>query len=165
MKIIAMFWLLFVLLAPACAAAVEVESPKACQLCGMDRTAFAHSRMLIIYADGTTMGTCSLHCAAEELQQNPAKSVRALLVADYLTKELIDAKTATWVVGGQRPGVMTALAKWAFAEAEEAGKFMAANGGMINSFTQALNAATLEVLAQAEEDRAVERELLRQLQL
>lgn len=164
MKKIALFWLLFVLPAPAGAAAVEIESPKACQLCGMDRTAFAHSRMLIIYADGATMGACSLHCAAEELQENRAKPLRSLLVADYRTKELIDAKTATWVVGGRKPGVMTALAKWAFAGAEDARKFMADNGGMINSFAQALNAATLEVLAQAEEERAVERELLRQLQ-
>lgn len=141
-----------------------VESPRSCKACGMDRTVFAHSRMLILYADGTSVGVCSLHCAAEERQLNQEKQIRALMVADYGTKELLDAGRATWVVGGKQPGVMTAQAKWAFARAEDARSFMAENGGRVNSLEQALNAATLEVMAQAAEARAVEQELLREQQ-
>lgn len=165
MKNITAISLLFLLLTASFAGAMAtVEKPKACEKCGMDRTTFAHSRMLVVYADGTTVGTCSLHCAAEELQRNGDKPVRSLMVADYLTKELLEARSATWVVGGKRHGVMTALAKWAFAKAEEARKFVGENGGEINSFEQALNAATQEVTDQAAESRAVEREMLNELQ-
>lgn len=165
MKNIVVCLLLFLLVAaPFVGAREVVESPKRCQACGMDRTAFAHSRMLILYADGTSVGVCSLHCAAEERQHNQEKRIGALMVADYGTKELLAAKRATWVVGGKRTGVMTAQAKWAFARAEDAQRFMAENGGRVNSFAQALNAATLEVMAQAAEERAVEQELLREQQ-
>ncbi len=41
-------------------AAGKVESPPSCQQCGMDRDFFAHSRMLIVYADGSSAGECSL---------------------------------------------------------------------------------------------------------
>jgi nitrous oxide reductase accessory protein NosL len=155
--------LLFLSLSPSGADAVDtVEGPKTCQSCGMDRTAFAQSRMLIRYADGTTVGVCSLHCAAEEIEHDRAKQVSALMVADYLTKELLDAKTATWVVGGKKNGVMTALAKWAFARAEDAQRFSEENGGRVSSFGQAMNSATQEVMALAAEERAVAREMSRE---
>lgn len=165
MKNFITFLILLLLLTSSFADAMDldlVESPKTCEKCGMDRTVFAHSRMLIRYADGTTVGVCSLHCAAEELQRNRGKQVRSLMVADYSTKELLDAKSATWVVGGKKNGVMTALAKWAFARAEDARRFREKNGGRVNSFAQALNTATMEVLAQAAEEKAVKQEMLRE---
>jgi nitrous oxide reductase accessory protein NosL len=86
------------------------------------------------------------------------------MVANYATKELLDAKTATWVVGGKKKGVMTALAKWAFARVEDARRFVEENGGIVSSFGQAMESATLEVMDQAAEERAAEGELLRELQ-
>ena len=144
-------------------AADSVEEPKSCVRCGMDRAVFARSRMLVAYADGTSLGVCSLHCAAEELQRNGGKQVSSLMVADYTTKMLVDARTATWVVGGKKPGVMTALAKWAFAKAEAAGKFVEENGGIVKPFDRALAAAIMEVQAQAAEEKAVEKEMLLEL--
>jgi nitrous oxide reductase accessory protein NosL len=135
---------------PAASAADGVEAPKACKLCGMDRSAFARSRMLILYTDGTTVGVCSIHCAAAELKQNKDKQVKSLMVADYTTRELIDAKTATWVIGGKEQGVMTSVAKWAFARSEEAQKFVIANGGQLTSFDQAMQAAGAEVAEKPE---------------
>lgn len=155
-----LFIVLLLLTASFAGARDTVESPKTCAQCGMDRTAFAQSRMLVIYADGSTVGVCSLHCAAEVLQQHKDKQVRSLMVADYSTQELLDAKTATWVVGGKKSGVMTALAKWAFTRPEAALIFREENGGMLDSFDLALDAATLEVMEQATEERAVEREML-----
>ena len=67
--------------------------------------------MLIVYADGTTVGECSLNCAVVEMKENGGKKVTALLVADYATKELVDARGATWVVGGKKSGVMTSQPK------------------------------------------------------
>jgi hypothetical protein len=80
----------------------------------MDREAFGYSRMLVEYTDGTSAGTCSLHCTALELTAAIAKVPCAVKVADHNSRSLIDADWAYWVVGGDKPGVMTQRAKWAF---------------------------------------------------
>ena len=125
-------------------AAGTVESPKACRQCGMDRTVFDQSRMLIEYADGTTVGVCSIHCAAADMKQNKDKQVKSLMVADYTTKDLTDARAATWVIGGKKEGVMTSLAKWAFAREEDAQQFVQENEGKVVPFDQAMKAAEEE---------------------
>ncbi len=140
-----------------------VESPQSCTLCGMNRTNFAYSRMLAVFADGTATGFCSLHCLAVEMQQKDCKRISSIKVADYSTYKLTDAKTAVWVIGGSMNGVMTSEAKWAFVGMEEAQKFVATYGGRISTFVQALEAATNEVKAQAAEELAIERELSREL--
>jgi nitrous oxide reductase accessory protein NosL len=149
-KIKTSFTVLFILLQLFCAlpyagAAQAVESPGHCKQCGMDRNVFARSRMLVVYADGTTAGLCSIRCAAVELRQNREKQVKSILVADYTTRELTDAKTATWIIGGSEEGVMTAVAKWAFAKEENARRFVKEKGGEIASFDQAMKAAEGEL--------------------
>lgn len=159
-----MILIMLVLLGSSFACAEDrVEGPKNCQQCGMDRAVFARSRMLVVYADGTSVGLCSLHCAAAELHHNKGKQSSSIMVADYQTKELVDARKAVWVVGGSKQGVMTAVAKWAFATSDGARRFLEVNGGVVSSFDQALNSATQEVLEQAAEEEAVESELLREL--
>ena len=110
----------------------------------MDRELFAYSRMLIVYADGTTAGECSINCAVIEMKQNRGKQVKSLMVADYASKELTDARSATWVTGGKKQGVMTSLAKWAFARQEDAQRFVKENGGRITTFDDALTLALKE---------------------
>jgi len=66
-------------------------------------------------------------------------------VADYNTKKLIDAKSAAWVIGGTKKGVMTPVAKWAFADKKEADAFIKANGGKPATFGEALKAAEKEL--------------------
>ena len=122
----------------------QVEAPPSCQLCGMDRTAFAQSRMLIIYTGGETVGTCSLNCAVAEMKRHTAKQVKALMVGDYRTEKLLDARAATWVVGGKFPGVMTSLAKWAFDSRAAAEQFINENGGTLVSFDECLQLALRE---------------------
>lgn len=122
-------------------AADKVEAPAGCKYCGMDRTKFAHSRMLVTYQDGSSAGTCSLHCTAVELAVNIDKLRTALKVGDFGTRQLIDAETAYWVIGGSKMGVMTARAKWAFANKPDAEAFIKANGGTIVSFDDAIRAA------------------------
>ncbi len=121
------------------------ENPKTCKICGMDLADAARSHMLIVYTDGTTAAVCSLHCAVEEMKQNKDKPVKSIMVADYATEEMIDARTATWVVGGDINGVMTAVAKWAFARAEDAQKFVKEHGGKVAAFDEAMKAAADEV--------------------
>ncbi len=142
-KILLMLPLIF-LLAAASAGAHKIEDPGACQQCGMDRAVYAHSRMIIVFADGSRVGTCSLHCTASELKEHPGKRATSLLAADYYSKKLIDAGKATWVVGGDKQGVMTATPKWAFESREGAGRFIAANGGKVATFDEALAMAGKE---------------------
>ena len=125
-------------------AADKVENPQSCRQCGMDRDFFAHSRMLIAYADGTTVGECSINCAAIEMKQNAGRQVKSIMVGDYITKKLIDARKAIWVVGGRKSGVMTSEAKWAFAGKDAAEKFVKEYGGRITSFDEALDLAIKE---------------------
>ncbi len=119
----------------------DTQKHTSCKYCGMDREKFAHSRMLIEYDDGTQVGTCSLHCAAIDLALNLDKTPKLLWVGDYSTKTLINAEKAVWVIGGAKPGVMTKRAKWAFAQREEAEKFVKENGGTMADFDGALKTA------------------------
>jgi len=119
----------------------DVKGIPACKYCGMNRETFAHSRMLIEYDDGTSVGTCSIHCVAVDLALNLDKTPKTIQVGDYGTKKLIDAEKATWVIGGNKQGVMTRNAKWAFAEKADAEKFQKENGGTISGFEEALEAS------------------------
>ena len=137
--------LLFCLsLGTVCLAAEKVEAPADCKHCGMNRTSFDQSRMVIIYADGSSAGTCSLNCVVTDMKESQGKKIKSFQVADYNTRELMDAKKATWVMGGKISGVMTPVAKWAFATKQAAEAFIKENGGNLASFDEALKAAEKE---------------------
>ncbi len=119
----------------------DLEYPKSCVYCGMDRAKFAHSRVYIQYDDDTTAGTCSLHCAALDMALNLDKAPVSIQVGDYQSKQLIDAEGAVWVIGGDKMGVMTRRAKWAFETPAAAEAFVQAHGGEVATFEDALSAA------------------------
>ena len=119
----------------------DVDKHAGCKYCGMDRKMFAHSRMLIVYEDGSELGTCSLHCVAVDLALNIDKSPKTIQVADFNTKVLIDAEKAVWVIGGEKPGVMSKRAKWAFEKKEDADAFIKANKGALADFEAAIKAS------------------------
>jgi copper chaperone NosL len=119
----------------------DIKKHPSCKYCGMDRQKFAHSRVLIEYSDASSMGTCSIHCAAVDLALNIDKTPTAIWVGDYNSKALIDAERAFWVLGGSKMGVMTKRAKWAFQKTEDAENFKAAHGGDMANFDQAMKAA------------------------
>lgn len=126
---------------PLHAAEADVTKYPACKYCSMDRDKFAHSRMLLVYEDGTEVATCSLHCAAVDLSNNIDRTPQLILVGDYANKNLIDAEKASWVMGGSKQGVMSSRAKWAFADRKAAEAFVAANGGSVVGFEQAMKGA------------------------
>jgi copper chaperone NosL len=141
----------------------DVKEVPSCKYCGMNRETFAHGRMLIEYNDGTKEGTCSLHCAAVDLALNLDKAPKTIQVGDYGTKGLINAETAVWVIGGNKPGVMTRNAKWAFANKADAEKFRQENGGRIATFDEALEAAYKDL---AEDTKMIrERRKMRKMQM
>ena len=130
------------LLAPVFASAVEEDLTAfpECPFCGMDRQKFAHSRMFIESEDDSE-GFCSLHCAAIHLALQLDNAPKAIKVGDYNTHQLIDAEKAVWVIGGNKMGVMTKRAKWAFAKKEDAEKFVKENAGKLSTFDEAMKAA------------------------
>ncbi|MDP2157333.1 MAG: nitrous oxide reductase accessory protein NosL [Nitrospirota bacterium] len=119
----------------------DIHLQKKCKYCGMDRGSFDFSRVLIEYDDGTSMAVCSIHCAAVDLANNIDKSPKWIKVGDLMTKELIDAEKAFWIIGGSKPGVMSKRGKWAFAKKEEAESFIKSNGGVLADFEAAMKAA------------------------
>ena len=147
-------WLVFLLAglilslsAGFCLAQDDVATQASCKYCGMDRKTFAHSRMLVTYEDGSSMGTCSLHCTAVELALNIDKTPKSIEVGDFKTKKLIDAEKAFWVIGGSKPGVMTKRAKWAFESKADADAFIKENGGTLATFDEAIKASYEDMYA------------------
>ena len=120
---------------------VDIQKHASCQYCGMDREKFAHSRVVIEYDDGSIAATCSIRCAVVDLALNIDKTPQAILLGDYRTKKLIDAENAVWVIGGNKMGVMTKRAKWAFGKREDAEKFLSENGGAFATFDEVMKAA------------------------
>ena len=122
----------------------DVRKHNFCPHCGMDREKYSHSRILITYSDGFSVGVCSIHCAAIELKASKAKVVRSIEVADFQTGKLIPAEKAVWVIGGIGKGVMTVVPKWAFSILKAARTFIQKNGGTLGTYQ--------EVLSRAEKD-------------
>jgi nitrous oxide reductase accessory protein NosL len=130
--------------AAAVATHADVKKHQSCPHCGMDRDKFAHSRMLVTYADGTAVGVCSICCVATELKASKGKAVKSVEVGDYTTRKLIDTEKATWVIGGSKKGVMTQNPKWAFTKKGDAEAFIKKNGGTLGTYKEALALAEKE---------------------
>jgi copper chaperone NosL len=141
-------WIAILIVLPLgtfCLAADKVEAPAECKHCGMDRTKFGHSRMVVTYSDGSSTGTCSINCVVIDMKESKGKEVKSFQVSDYNTRKLTDAKNATWVIGGSKKGVMTPVAKWAFADKKDADDFIKLNGGKTATFDEALKATEKEL--------------------
>jgi len=116
----------------------DINTHKSCKYCGMDRAMFAHSRLLVTYNDGTITALCSLHCTTVNLALCLDKMPKSIEVADCISRKLIDAEKAFWVIGGNKPGVMTKRAKWAFESKPDAEAFVKENGGELATFEVAI---------------------------
>lgn len=118
----------------------DIKKHPSCPLCGMDRKLYAYSRMVMEYVDGPARGTCSIHCTASALTVNRDKILKSVWVADYNTRKLLPAEKAFWVIGGDKTGVMTRRAKWAFRDKKDAVAFIRENKGRSADFQQAMEA-------------------------
>lgn len=142
------------LLAPAgVMAAAQVESPDECKYCGMNRTTFGHSRMVVTYTDGSSTGTCSINCILIDMNESKGKTVKSFQVGDYNSRKLIDAKKAVWVIGGRKNGVMTPVAKWGFEQKKAAQSFIKANGGKIGTFDDVLAMTRKELVPEEKSEK------------
>jgi copper chaperone NosL len=126
-----------VLLCGGSAPAGEVS----CIYCGMDKTKFGYSWVVILHEDSTRAELCSIHCAAIHIALHTHQTIQAMTVGDYFMAKQIDADKAHWVIGGDKLGVMTSRAKWAFETREAAGKFIKEHGGQPAVFKEVIKAA------------------------
>ena len=124
----------------------DIRSHRECPICGMDRQQYAHSRMLIDYQEGS-VGTCSIHCTGADIAVNRHKTVRGIFAADYAGRQLVPATTAFWVIGGDRSGVMTQRAKWAFAKQADAQAFIKDHGGILATYDDIMKATFEDMYA------------------
>lgn len=114
---------------------------QSCQLCAMQKSKFEHSWMVLEHEDGSKAGVCSIHCAVINMALNIDQPVTKATVGDYNTKKQIDADKAYWVIGGNKMGVMTTRAKWAFETKDAADKFIAESGGRPATYEEVFKAA------------------------
>lgn len=121
--------------------ALSLSEDESCIHCGMKKAMFGHSWVIIEHGDGTLEGVCSIHCAAIDMALHTDKTIKNITVGDYNTKKQIDAETAYWVIGGDKMGVMTSRAKWAFETKGAADEFMKAHGGRPATYDEVMKAA------------------------
>ena len=122
----------------------EYEKYPRCPYCGMMRKMYSFSRHLIVYADDTVDGTCSLHCAAISLSLNMDRGPKTIYAGDAGAegdmKPLADTAAMTYVIDPDKPGTMTAVSKFAYADAEKA-KAAAGPNAKLVGFDEAIVAA------------------------
>ena len=130
-----------------------VKYPR-CRYCGMERAKFSHTRHLLVYEDDTVEGTCSLHCGAISLSLNMDRGPKAIYVGDAgskdATKPLVLADQAFYVIDASKPGTMTRVSKYAYAnkataDAAAAGEAAAKAGAKVVDFNAALTSAYLDM--------------------
>lgn len=121
----------------------ELRDHPRCVICYMDRRKFHHARHLLVYGDDSVQGTCSVHCAAECMLRERRKGFRAIYAPDYASagapKPLVEAATATYLIGSDLPGVMTPVSKVAFASREHALGAQKIYGGQVGDFAMAIH--------------------------
>ena len=130
----------------------ELKKFPRCRYCGMERAKFTHSRHLIHYADDSVDGTCSLHCAAIGLSLNMDLGPKAIYVGDAgspeALKPLLPVDKAFYVVDPSKPGTMTRISNFAYADKAKADAAAAAEmsikaGAAVHTFDEALRKAYL----------------------
>lgn len=123
----------------------DLDKYPKCPYCSMDLRANHRTRMLVHYANDVPDPTCSIHCAAISLAINLFWEPKAIWTADNAAdtepRPLLDAATATYLVGGDLPGIMTWNSKYAFNGVEAATAAQKIHGGKLLDFRQTLKLA------------------------
>ena len=123
----------------------ELKKYPKCPYCGMDRAQFHHARHLVHYSDDLVDGTCSIHCLAISLALNLDREPKAIYAPDNTSgeavKPLVNVDKATYLIGGNLPGVMTRRGKTSYGNKEAALAAQAQHGGELGDYAAALTAS------------------------
>jgi nitrous oxide reductase accessory protein NosL len=126
----------------------ELEKYPRCVICNMDRRRFHYARHLLVYGDGFVQGTCSVHCVAECMLRERRRGFTAIYAPDNGVtanpRPLVEAASATYLIGSDLRGVMTPVSKVPFASRDAALQAKLTYGGEIGSFATAISASLEE---------------------
>ncbi len=117
------------------AEAVNVQNGKHkefCSVCGMTLHSF-YKTNFAANANGVEKQYCSIVCLVEDEIVNNQK-MKNIRVVDNLTMKMIDAKEASYVVGSNKPGTMSAVSIYGFGTIAGAKDFIGKNGGELKNF-------------------------------
>lgn len=104
-----------------------------CPVCGMTLPMFYKTNHAATDDKGHTHQYCSIVCEVEDAVKN-GKRLSNPKVVDNTTLKFIDAKSAYFVVGSNKPGTMSVVSKYGFGTRAAADKFAAVNGGKVMPF-------------------------------
>ena len=130
------FWLLVfqILLVSAAVSAEEKHKRETCRVCGMYIDEYKRSAAELVYKDGHKEYTCGVACMLRVINDEGGMSAfSSVKVHDWLSGKLVDAESATFVLGSDViPDMVPNYI--AFATREEAEAFAAKEGGEVIDF-------------------------------
>jgi copper chaperone NosL len=103
-----------------------------CPVCGMTLHNFYKTNFAAT-ANNEESQYCSLVCLVEDEVVNNKKMTN-IRVVDNLTMKMIDAKKASYVVGSDKPGTMSAVSIYGFGTVAGAKDFIGKHGGELKNF-------------------------------
>jgi nitrous oxide reductase accessory protein NosL len=114
--------------------AEETHKRESCRVCGMYIDQYQKSAAELILKDGTIEHTCGVACMLREVEDAGGISAfKSVKVHDWVTGKVVDAETATYVIGSNViPDMVPNYI--AFANREEAEAFVAKQGGEVIDF-------------------------------
>jgi len=112
-----------------------------CSVCGMILKIFYKTSHAVILKDSKKKQYCSIRCLIADWPIIKDK-IKEILVVDAKTGELIDAKSAYYVVGSKVQGTMSIVSKIAFAKEDDAKAFQQKFGGKIADFNTVFKMAS-----------------------
>jgi nitrous oxide reductase accessory protein NosL len=114
--------------------AEETHPRESCRVCGMYIDRYEKSAAELVLKDGTTEHTCGVACMLREVTDAGGISAfKSVKVHDWVSGKLVDAETATYVLGSKViPDMVPNYI--AFAKREEAEAFAAKEGGEVIDF-------------------------------
>ncbi len=124
-------------LMPEEVSAEETKKRESCRVCGMYIDRYQKTAAELVLKDGTTEHTCGVACMLREVEDAGGYSAfKSVKVHDWVTGKLVDAQTATYVLGSNViPDMVPNYI--AFAKREEAEAFVAKEGGEVIDFNVA----------------------------
>lgn len=125
------------LLISAVVSAEEKHERESCRVCGMYIDQYIKSAAELVYKDGKKEYTCGVACMLREVEDAGGLSAfKSVKVHDWVSGKLVDAESATYVIGSDViPDMVPNYI--AFAKREEAEAFAAKEGGELMSFAVA----------------------------
>lgn len=114
--------------------AEETHKRESCRVCGMYIDQYQKSAAELVLKDGTMEHTCGVACMLREVEDAGGLSVfQSVKVHDWVSGKLVDAQTATYVMGSDViPDMVPNYI--AFAKREDAEAFAAREGGEVIDF-------------------------------